>query len=164
MPPHFLVANMAAASAGVASTVIAQQRERITVTLEVQLFGPESLHGFDPRCANGRQHARRDCGEQQAADHDGKDYRIERAGSIQDGANQRACRQAHDEWKIVPWGMPEHRCVPPNATMANSVQMRLDGVADYRPENVNLNGSQLAGYSIAQVLPYRPPEGLPPGV
>src|SRR6185437_7267744 len=43
---------------------------------------------------------------------------------------------AHDEWKIVPWGLPEHRAVPANAVMANTVQLRLDGMATYRPENL----------------------------
>ena len=29
-------------------------------------------------------------------------------------------------------------------------------MADYRPKNVHLNGSQLSGYGIVQVLPYQP--------
>jgi uncharacterized protein (DUF2235 family) len=58
----------------------------------------------------------------------------------------------HDEWKIIPWGFPKHRTVPTVATLANSVQLRLDLLPDYRPENLRLNGSQLDGYSIAYVL------------
>ena len=63
---------------------------------------------------------------------------------------------AHDEWKIVPWGLPQHRTVPATATMSNTVEVRLEGPLDYLPENLNLEGNQLSGYSIAQVLPYRP--------
>lgn len=69
---------------------------------------------------------------------------------------QNALGEVHDEWTIVPWGIPEHRQVPSTAAMSNTVHMRLDGMADYRPENVHLNGSQLSGYGIVQVLPYQP--------
>jgi uncharacterized protein (DUF2235 family) len=62
--------------------------------------------------------------------------------------------QAHDEWKIIPWGIPEHRQVPSVATMANTVQGRLDQDKDYAPENLTLKDRKLSGYSIAQVLPY----------
>ena len=68
--------------------------------------------------------------------------------------SQNALGEEHDEWKIIPWGIPEHRQVPPGAAKSNSVHMRLNRMADYRPENVSLNGSQLSGYPIAQVLPY----------
>ena len=72
---------------------------------------------------------------------------------------QNALGMAHDEWKIVPWGIPEHRNVPAAAVMSNSVQIRLSEQRDYRPENVNLNVDriELSGYCIAQVLPYRTP-------
>jgi hypothetical protein len=62
--------------------------------------------------------------------------------------------QAHDEWKIIPWGIPEHRAIPSVATMSNTVQARLDQDADYAPPNVTMAGWKLSGYSIAQVLPY----------
>ena len=62
--------------------------------------------------------------------------------------------QAHDEWKIIPWGIPEHRTIPAVATMSNTVQGRLDLDTDYTPENVKMTGRKLSGYSIAQVLPY----------
>ncbi len=62
--------------------------------------------------------------------------------------------QAHDEWKIIPWGIPEHRNIPSVATMSNTVQARLDGDTHYAPENVRMAGRKLTGYSIAQVLPY----------
>lgn len=31
---------------------------------------------------------------------------------------------AHDEWKLVPWGLPEHRKAPDNAVLANTVALR----------------------------------------
>jgi hypothetical protein len=62
--------------------------------------------------------------------------------------------QAHDEWKIIPWGIPEHRNIASVATMSNTVQARLDQDADYTPTNVAMLGRKLSGYSIAQVLPY----------
>jgi uncharacterized protein (DUF2235 family) len=64
--------------------------------------------------------------------------------------------QTHDEWKIVPWGIPEHRTVPAIATMSNTVQDRLDLDPDYTPGNLQLSGRTLQGYAIAQVLPYAP--------
>lgn len=62
---------------------------------------------------------------------------------------------AHDEWKIVPWGLPQHREVPDNAVMANTVQMRLDNNAPvkYRPENLKLTADgKLDGYQVVDVL------------
>ncbi len=65
---------------------------------------------------------------------------------------------AHDEWKLVPWGIPEHRTAPAIAAMSNTVQMRLDDPAtEYAPGNLKLNGTKLDGYPIAQVLPYQRP-------
>jgi hypothetical protein len=65
---------------------------------------------------------------------------------------------AHDEWKLIPWGIPKHRAVPPNAVMSNTVQLRLDGTSlpQYDPENLALSDRKLSGYGIAQVLPYQP--------
>lgn len=62
-----------------------------------------------------------------------------------------ALRMQHDEWKMVPWGIPKHRTIPANAVMSSSVQMRLDGMKEYAPENLNLNGRKLAGYGEAVV-------------
>jgi uncharacterized protein (DUF2235 family) len=60
---------------------------------------------------------------------------------------------AHDEWKVVPWGIPEHREVPDNAVMASTVQMRLDNVAAYRPENLTVTAKgKLKGYQVVDVL------------
>lgn len=65
-----------------------------------------------------------------------------------------ALGQAHDEWKVIPWGIPEHRVVPANAVMANTVQLRLsDKTAAYRPENLSLTAAgKLKGYSVVDVL------------
>lgn len=60
---------------------------------------------------------------------------------------------AHDEWKIVPWGIPKHREVPDNAAMANTVQMRLENLATYRPENLTITTKgSLKGYQVVDVL------------
>lgn len=69
--------------------------------------------------------------------------------------SENAYGDAHDEWKIVPWGIPEHRQVPAIAAMSNTVQMRLDKDAEYRPENLDLQDGKLAGYPIEDVLPYK---------
>lgn len=64
---------------------------------------------------------------------------------------------AHDEWKLIPWGIPKHRTVPPNAVMSNTVQLRLDagGSPQYAPGNLAISNRQLNGYEIAKVLPYQ---------
>ncbi len=63
---------------------------------------------------------------------------------------------AHDEWKLIPWGIPKHRTVPQNAVMSNTVQLSLDGLPQYAPENLAISNRQLSGYPIANVLPYQP--------
>ncbi|MEO8735757.1 MAG: DUF2235 domain-containing protein, partial [Edaphobacter sp.] len=66
---------------------------------------------------------------------------------------ENALATAHDEWKIVPWGIPEHRVVPDNAVMANTVQLRLAGLTGYCPENLNLSAyGALEGYVVENVL------------
>jgi uncharacterized protein (DUF2235 family) len=59
---------------------------------------------------------------------------------------------AHDEWKILPWGVAKHRTVPPRSFVANSVQARLDQLPEYQPANLNLSDRQLQGYGITEVL------------
>ena len=65
-----------------------------------------------------------------------------------------AMGEAHDEWKLIPWGIPEHRTVSANAAVANTVQMRLsDKASAYRPENLSLTKTgKLKGYSVVDVL------------
>jgi uncharacterized protein (DUF2235 family) len=60
--------------------------------------------------------------------------------------------EAHDEWKLIPWGIAKHRTIPPRSFVANSVQLRLDQVAAYQPANLNLTGRKLQGYGSADVL------------
>ncbi len=45
--------------------------------------------------------------------------------------------KAHDEWKLIPWGLPKHRAIPKNAVLANTVRLRMDGTEPYRPENLD---------------------------
>ncbi|HZY71884.1 MAG TPA: DUF2235 domain-containing protein [Edaphobacter sp.] len=64
-----------------------------------------------------------------------------------------ALGQAHDEWKMVPWGVPEHRVIPDEAVMANTVQMRLSAMKDYRPENLAITAEgALKGYAVENIL------------
>ena len=58
----------------------------------------------------------------------------------------------HEEWKVVPWGIPKHRTIPANAVMANTVQMRLDQMDSYAPENLKLEGRKLVGYGVEVVV------------
>jgi uncharacterized protein (DUF2235 family) len=60
--------------------------------------------------------------------------------------------KAHDEWKVVPWGTPVHRTVPPRSFIANSVQARLDKLPAYQPSNLNLDNRRLEGYGIIDVM------------
>lgn len=60
---------------------------------------------------------------------------------------------AHDEWKLIPWGIPEHRKVPPGAMLANTVALRLAGGMRYKPENLTLTtDGALSGYVVQDVL------------
>ena len=64
-----------------------------------------------------------------------------------------ALGQAHDEWKMVPWGIPEHRVIPDYAVIANTVQMRLSAMPEYRPENLSVtDGGMLKGYGVEDIL------------
>jgi uncharacterized protein (DUF2235 family) len=58
---------------------------------------------------------------------------------------------AHDEWKLIPWGLPKHRTVPTNAVLSNTAKVRMDKDPTYRPENL-LNKST-DSYAIAAVIP-----------
>lgn len=41
---------------------------------------------------------------------------------------------AHDEWKLIPWGIPTHRSLPANAVLANTTKLRLaQMVPTYQP-------------------------------
>ncbi|HEY4379436.1 MAG TPA: DUF2235 domain-containing protein [Acidobacteriaceae bacterium] len=58
---------------------------------------------------------------------------------------------AHDEWKIIPWGMPKHRTIPANAVLSSTVKLRMDKDPTYRPSNL-LNMST-NGYATVTVIP-----------
>lgn len=55
----------------------------------------------------------------------------------------------HDEWKLVPWGLPKHRVAPPNAVLANTVKLRIER-GEYKPPALTLPVDQ---YKIAEVVP-----------
>jgi len=58
---------------------------------------------------------------------------------------------AHDEWKIIPWGMPKHRAVPSTAVLSNTVKLRIESVPTYRPENLANHSAD--GYAEIVVIP-----------
>ena len=57
---------------------------------------------------------------------------------------------SHDEWKLIPWGMPKSRVAPPNAVIANTVKYRLDSGMSYRTAALNL---PIGSYQQAVVIP-----------
>jgi hypothetical protein len=57
---------------------------------------------------------------------------------------------AHDEWKLIPWGLPEHRTVPANSVMSNTVKLRIAGMPTYR--SANLTGQSADGYQQFKVI------------
>jgi len=73
----------------------------------------------------------------------------------------KALGNAHDEWKILPWGLPKHRTIPPGASLANSVGLRCTSTLApaYRPSNLTFQDDKLHGYAETAVLPYTPPAG-----
>lgn len=58
---------------------------------------------------------------------------------------------AHDEWKLIPWGVPKHRTIPANAVLANTVKLRLTVMPQYRPENLLVQPADI--YQEATVIP-----------
>jgi len=58
---------------------------------------------------------------------------------------------AHDEWKIIPWGLPKHRTIPANAVLSNTVRIRIEQDPTYRPEN--LLAVPLDSYAMLTVIP-----------
>jgi uncharacterized protein (DUF2235 family) len=44
----------------------------------------------------------------------------------------------HDEWRLIPWGLPKHRTAPPNAVLSNTVRLRSKGQLGYKSEALNL--------------------------
>jgi len=58
---------------------------------------------------------------------------------------------AHDEWRLIPWGIAQHRTVPANAVLSNTVQIRIAKLSDYRPQN--LTNQSAEGYQQLKVIP-----------
>ncbi len=67
--------------------------------------------------------------------------------------------EAHDEWKLLKWGMPKHREVPPVAHLANSVYLRAQkSDPAYLPSNLTWKDGAPSAYGETDVLPYvKPP-------
>jgi uncharacterized protein (DUF2235 family) len=58
---------------------------------------------------------------------------------------------AHDEWKIIPWGLPKRRTIPAIAVISNTVRVRIEQDPTYRPEN--LLAVPLDSYAVSTVIP-----------
>lgn len=59
--------------------------------------------------------------------------------------------RAHDEWRIIPWGMPKHRTISPNAVLSDTVKIRMDKDPTYRPKNLLNNSAD--SYAMVTVIP-----------
>ena len=58
----------------------------------------------------------------------------------------------HESWNIL-WGFPKSRVIPVDATLANSVGIRMDEDLTYRPENLNETAGVLdADYGFEKVV------------
>lgn len=57
---------------------------------------------------------------------------------------------AHDEWKLIPWGVPKPRTVPHGAVLANTVKLRLARHELYKPTNLD---QPVDSYPEALVIP-----------
>ena len=64
-----------------------------------------------------------------------------------------AMGEIHESWTPL-WGIPKRRAIASNATLSNSVSMRCQADATYRPENLSLTaaGVPQASYQGADVL------------
>lgn len=63
-----------------------------------------------------------------------------------------ALDQKHDSWS-VRWGFPSARTIPSDASVSNSVQVRLQHDASYQPTNLKQNcGMLAASYTVVPVV------------
>lgn len=75
------------------------------------------------------------------------------AGSYLNVEAKHALDTIHESWNIC-WGFPRRRTLPQNATVANSVGLRIANDAGYRPGNLQLSGNVLAAsYITENVVP-----------
>jgi len=44
---------------------------------------------------------------------------------------------AHDEWKLIPWGLPKDRTAPPNAVLANTAKIRINRGGSFHSAALN---------------------------
>jgi uncharacterized protein (DUF2235 family) len=56
----------------------------------------------------------------------------------------------HDEWRLIPWGLPKNRTVPKNAVLANTVGWRSKSALGYKSEALAL---PLESYQQIIVIP-----------
>jgi uncharacterized protein (DUF2235 family) len=57
---------------------------------------------------------------------------------------------AHDEWRLIPWGLPKARTVPPNAVLSNTVRLRVTGQPTYTSAALD---QPIEAYKEAIVIP-----------
>jgi uncharacterized protein (DUF2235 family) len=57
----------------------------------------------------------------------------------------------HESWKLW-WGFPKHRDVAPGSMLSDSVVLRCQNDATYRPVNLTINGNTPTGYNIIRVI------------
>jgi hypothetical protein len=57
---------------------------------------------------------------------------------------------AHDEWKLIPWGLPKHRTAPPKAVLSNTVKLRYQGLAGYKSAALD---QSIDSYETVVVIP-----------
>ena len=72
-----------------------------------------------------------------------------------------ALGMVHESWSPI-WGFPRRRALPDDATVANSVALRVAHEPDYRPPNLALTNGGLADvYQIENVVAVDAPVGEP---
>jgi hypothetical protein len=63
-----------------------------------------------------------------------------------------ALDQLHESWNPL-WGFPRRRTITGSATLSNSVLVRCETDASYRPQNLQFSNGTLAGqYAMAPVV------------
>jgi uncharacterized protein (DUF2235 family) len=56
-----------------------------------------------------------------------------------------------DSWKVC-WLFPKARTIPNDAWIANSVDIRINHILNYRPGNLQILSNRLSGYTIVSVV------------
>jgi uncharacterized protein (DUF2235 family) len=63
-----------------------------------------------------------------------------------------------DSWKVC-WLFPKSRSVPNDSWISNSVDIRINQLSDYRPENLQVVSNHLGGYKIIKIVRDAPSAG-----